>query len=223
MSFRDRIKGAQNEIGQFKAHPVGDFDGVITEVKRKEAKDRNGNMIGYVFEVIVKTNAGTARQSIWYQTMQDIGGKLLSLAQGDQSKAEDIYVRAIARLCHTYKELGLGDIDGSDQEIEQAVYGRLGEWVNRPCHLAVRKNERDANNPYIYINAPKGAQHTGGAGASWPPAQSNASVQSAAVNAGQPAPAPQPMAQQAPAAPMAAPQPQAPQAPVTPGMDDIPF
>lgn len=178
MSLRDRIKQEQQTIGSFKAHPTGDFDAVITEVKQKEI---NG---AWLFEVHLKTNVGTTKTSIWYQTAQDINGKLMELTNGDRTKAEDIYVKGIARLCYTYKILGLGEIDGTDQQIEQQVYSRLGEWAGRSCRVAVRENKKDENNPYVYINEPKGAQHTGGAGSSWPPQQSQAAQQAAAINYG---------------------------------------
>lgn len=150
MSLRDRVK-TEAANGGYRRHPIGNFDATVTSVSEKEHEGRT------LWEVHVESNSGKAKTTIWKNTLAEIRN------QDDEEK----WVKSMARLCRLYTDLGLAEPDGqTDEELENQIYGRLGELIGRACTLVVQKDRKNPDDVICFINAPKG----GAAQVSAPPA-----------------------------------------------------
>jgi hypothetical protein len=153
MSLRDRIKNeSQNSGGGFRPHPLGNYPGVVEEVREKTLDSDQ-----VVYDIVVRTAEGIAKVGVFKTTVADVedgyGGKL------DRAAAEDRYVKSIGRVCRLYRDLGLEEPDGGDElELEAATFARLGELVGRVCEVSVQPNRRKPGDVVVYINAPAGGK-----------------------------------------------------------------
>lgn len=157
MSLMDRIKD-ESQKGGWRPHPIGTFPGKIEEITEKDHEGRS------LYEVLITTPEGRAKTTVWVNSAA-------ALDQTDNDQVEK-YVKGMARMLRVYRDLGLKEPDGKDEtELEKAVYGRLGEWIDRDCQIVVKANKNDANNPIVFINAPQGAKKvTANSGTYTPPA-----------------------------------------------------
>jgi len=186
MSLRDRVKNESAEGGGYRPHPVGNFAAVITEVREKTTKQGRP-----YYMVKIKTTEGTANHAIFINRAQNIQNELANIA-GSIEAAEDMYVKGLGRLLRSYRDLGLQEPDGASEfEIEEQAYGRLGEWIGRPCMLNVAQNDKDPQNPWININPAQPGQATPAFQAEQPPAYGQQQA-APAPGYGQPAHQPQP-------------------------------
>jgi hypothetical protein len=149
-SLRDRIKNEAASGGGFRPHPPGTYPGTIVDITQREYQGQQ------LFEFKVKTDAGTAKTTIWKTTLDDIetlyGGRAKSRAE-----AEERYVKTMGRLCRMYRDLGLDEPDAqTTEEIEGQAWERLGEMLDRDCTIVVKANPAKPENPTVFINAPRG-------------------------------------------------------------------
>lgn len=151
-NYRQRAKEQSKELGgDYQPHPVGDYSGTVTEVK---IGDYEGSTF---YRIMLQTNIGKiCSQTIWETTTKDIEGKLATYSQ-NREEAEGKYVKAMARICRLYTDLGLPEPDGeNDEQFEKNCYDNLGKLVGRSCKVVVKANPDRPQNPYVYINAPEG-------------------------------------------------------------------
>jgi hypothetical protein len=95
----------------------------------------------------VESNSGKARVTIWKNSLLEIAN----------AKDEEKYIKSMGRLCRLYTDLGLAEPDGqTDEELENNIYGRLGEMIGKDCTLVVQSDKQDKTKVVSFINAPKG-------------------------------------------------------------------
>lgn len=148
MSVMDRIK--KESAARFQHHPIGDFAGTVAKVKLKTV---NGSEL---FEIDVTTAEGTAQAGLWKNTFGQIND---AAKKNNKTVAEmtDAYFQHMGRIYRLYQDLGLTPPDAdSEIEFEKQAYGRIGEFVGRPCSVKVQANTRDkTKGPVVFINPPK--------------------------------------------------------------------
>lgn len=149
MNLRDRIKTEASE-GGWKPHPVGTYIGEVEDVTEREVQGR------IVYELKVRSQAGTASYTVWRNTFDEIEDRAAESWNGDIEKATDAYVKSIGRLLRLYSDLGFTEPDGQDQyELEQAAYDGLSALIGAACELVVQANRDEPQRPKVYLNAPK--------------------------------------------------------------------
>jgi hypothetical protein len=135
---------AMSNEGRYSAHVCGQFPGVIEAVKATTWQGRD------LFEIKAKTQYGSARMTVWRTTEKDDLPRAIERAKGDQAEGVKAIKKIWSRTGRIYHDLGL-EIPMN----ETALYDDLGKLVGRECWIVVKENKQDAQNPYVYINAPK--------------------------------------------------------------------
>lgn len=149
MSLVNRIRKEIAETTGFREHPVGTFAGVIESVNQKEHEGR------ILWEIHLRTEKGKPKVTIWKNMASEIDA--LASKFGDRGKAEERYVKHMARVCRLYADLGLQPVTGeSEVDMEDQAYGRLGEMIGKSCTVVVQPDRQDPNKRAIFINAPRG-------------------------------------------------------------------
>lgn len=159
VSLRDQILAGANEKKEWSAHPIGTFPGIISDVVQRDVNGKE------VYDILVKTEKGIAKNGFFRTSHKDIKGELKEKF-GSEEEATNVYIKAMTRLLRMYKDLG-ADIEPKlpqDQDkMEAMIYEQLGTLRDRPCTVVVKAKPNDADNPHVFINAPKGkAAHVGG-------------------------------------------------------------
>lgn len=143
----DRIK--KESAQRFQHHRVGDFPGTIAKVLLKTI---NGSEM---YEITIQTAEGHAQATLWRNLFGQIEG---AAKKNNKPLAEmtDAYFKHMGRIYRLYQDLGLTPPEGNTEvEFENAAYGRLGEFVGKPCTAKVVANQRDpSKGPITYINPP---------------------------------------------------------------------
>lgn len=140
MSLRDRVK-SEAANGGFRRHPIGTFDATVDSINEKEHEGRT------LWEVHIVSGSGKAKVTIWKNTLAEIRN----------ADDEEKYIKSMGRLCRLYTDLGLPEPDGqTDEELENNIYGRLGELLGRACTLVVQADKRNQGEVICFLNAPKG-------------------------------------------------------------------
>ena len=145
MSMYDEVlvESEQDEGGRgWRPHPVGEFSAVVEGVKARTYNGQN------VFDIICRTDKGTAKMGVWETTEDDLA-KFIDLNEGDEVKARAAMKGAWLRVIRLYKDLGF------EKPASLAdLYDDLGSLAGSRCTVVVLANTRDPKNPKVYINAP---------------------------------------------------------------------
>lgn len=151
-SLKEKMMGEANKDSGWVAHPVGTFSGVVEEVKMKEHEGTD------IYEIFVRSDKGRAKVAIWRTSHTEIDGKLTTIT-GSHEKAEERYVKSMARLIRLYKDLGIDmssaiESEEDQSKIEAILYDHLGNLADKACTIVVKTNANDHRNPTVFINAP---------------------------------------------------------------------
>lgn len=142
--YNEAREEAKSNDGRFSPHVCGQFPGTIEEVKKGEYQGRD------LFEIKVRTQYGIARTTIWRTTEKGDLPHLTEKAGGNVDEAKAEIKKRWVRICRLYTDLGC---EAPDDEV--LLYDNLGMLIGRPCWTVVKENKQDAQNPIVYINAPK--------------------------------------------------------------------
>ncbi len=143
----DELKKESESQSQWKPHPLGDYEGVVEDIK---VKDVNGTP---VYEIYVRTDKGRTRKTIWREAME----KTLERVNGDQHEARARWKKQLGIMYSMVSKLGIDPGDANnDQELEDALYNSLGYMKGKEVQVRVTINKKDANNPFAAIYPPRG-------------------------------------------------------------------
>ena len=125
------------DISNFRPHPFGEFNGEVVEVKKKTTD--NGTPL---WEIGVKTDAGTAHYTIWGYTADDI-----AKAKSDDAHKVRI-VNGIARTKRLFVDCGL-----TEPADWNGILAALGDLRGAKCRVNVQPSTKDPSKRFTFINA----------------------------------------------------------------------
>ena len=127
----------------YSPHPLGSFEGSISEVKDTFIKDKP------VFVIKISTSQGTVDHLIWKFSDEDINNFDSDL------DLKDKMLKRIGLIKGTFKTLGLAIPNGWSGGPDTIV-SRISNFVGCKCRLIVKQNQNNPDYTVTFINKSTG-------------------------------------------------------------------